>query len=79
VAPLLTVVLVDNKRGGFFSFPPVAGAVGQEAFERLWGTPQNVDLKGKICGTWFVTSCHERVPFCLVSSSSGWRCWSGGV
>jgi 2-succinyl-5-enolpyruvyl-6-hydroxy-3-cyclohexene-1-carboxylate synthase len=58
VAPLLTVVLVDSKRGGFFSFPPVAGAVGQEAFERLWASPQNVDLEGKIHGAWFVTGSH---------------------
>jgi 2-succinyl-5-enolpyruvyl-6-hydroxy-3-cyclohexene-1-carboxylate synthase len=47
MAPPLTVVLVNNKGGGIFSFLPVAGAVGQEAFERLWGTPQNVDLEGR--------------------------------
>lgn len=47
MAPPLTVVLVNNKGGGIFSFLPVAGAVGQEAFERLWGTPQNVDLEGE--------------------------------
>jgi hypothetical protein len=28
-----------------------AGAVGQEAFERLWGTPQNVDLEGAALNT----------------------------
>jgi 2-succinyl-5-enolpyruvyl-6-hydroxy-3-cyclohexene-1-carboxylate synthase len=48
MAPPLTVVLVNNKGGGIFSFLPVAGAVGQEAFERLWGTPQNVDLEGAV-------------------------------
>eukprot|EP00775_Hariotina_reticulata_P012526 gene12526-12659_t len=48
MSPPLTVVLVNNKGGGIFSFLPVAGAVGPEAFERLWGTPQNVDLEGKV-------------------------------
>jgi hypothetical protein len=65
VAPPLTVVLVNNKGGGIFSFLPVAGAVGQEAFERLWGTPQNVDLEGTFCGIWFVTRSHQQVPFCF--------------
>jgi isochorismate synthase/2-succinyl-5-enolpyruvyl-6-hydroxy-3-cyclohexene-1-carboxylate synthase/2-succinyl-6-hydroxy-2,4-cyclohexadiene-1-carboxylate synthase/O-succinylbenzoate synthase len=47
MAPPLTVVLINNKGGGIFSFLPVADAVGRAAFERLWGTPQNVDLEGK--------------------------------
>ncbi len=46
MAPPLVVVLINNRGGGIFSFLPVAGAVGHEAFERLWGTPQNIDLEG---------------------------------
>ncbi|KAI8463273.1 MAG: thiamine diphosphate-binding protein, partial [Monoraphidium minutum] len=44
--PPLTVVLVNNGGGGIFSFLPVAGVVERDVFERLWGTPQNVDLEG---------------------------------
>jgi isochorismate synthase/2-succinyl-5-enolpyruvyl-6-hydroxy-3-cyclohexene-1-carboxylate synthase/2-succinyl-6-hydroxy-2,4-cyclohexadiene-1-carboxylate synthase/O-succinylbenzoate synthase len=44
--PPLTVVLVNNGGGGIFSFLPVAGEVERDTFERLWGTPQNVDLEG---------------------------------
>lgn len=47
MAPPLTIVLINNKGGGIFSFLPVADAVGRAAFERLWGTPQNVDLEGE--------------------------------
>jgi isochorismate synthase/2-succinyl-5-enolpyruvyl-6-hydroxy-3-cyclohexene-1-carboxylate synthase/2-succinyl-6-hydroxy-2,4-cyclohexadiene-1-carboxylate synthase/O-succinylbenzoate synthase len=50
MAPPLTVVLINNRGGGIFSFLPVAGAVGRAAFERLWGTPQNVDLEGGLIG-----------------------------
>jgi isochorismate synthase/2-succinyl-5-enolpyruvyl-6-hydroxy-3-cyclohexene-1-carboxylate synthase/2-succinyl-6-hydroxy-2,4-cyclohexadiene-1-carboxylate synthase/O-succinylbenzoate synthase len=46
MAPPLTVVLINNRGGGIFSFLPVSDAVGRAAFERLWGTPQNVDLEG---------------------------------
>lgn len=52
MAPPLTVVLINNRGGGIFSFLPVADAVGRAAFERLWGTPQNVDLEGM-----FAVSC----------------------
>eukprot|EP00879_Flechtneria_rotunda_P018694 GHRR01019617.1.p1 GENE.GHRR01019617.1~~GHRR01019617.1.p1 ORF type:complete len:764 (+),score=300.89 GHRR01019617.1:1443-3734(+) len=48
MSPPLTVVLINNKGGGIFSFLPVADSVGREAFERLWGTPQNVDLEGEL-------------------------------
>ncbi|WIA39932.1 hypothetical protein OEZ86_013366 [Tetradesmus obliquus] len=58
MAPPLTVVLINNRGGAIFSFLPVAGAVGQEAFERLWGTPQNVDLEG-ICRAHGIP--HQRV------------------
>ena len=44
--PPLTVLLINNGGGGIFSFLPVSGTVDQNAFERLWGTPQNVDLEG---------------------------------
>ena len=45
--PPLTVVLVNNKGGGIFSFLPIAGEVSAEQFSSLWATPQNVDLEGE--------------------------------
>jgi 2-succinyl-5-enolpyruvyl-6-hydroxy-3-cyclohexene-1-carboxylate synthase len=40
----LTVVVVDNRGGGIFSFLPQATAVPPERFELLFGTPHEVDL-----------------------------------
>lgn len=40
----LTVVVVDNRGGGIFSFLPQASTLAPERFERLFGTPQDVDL-----------------------------------
>ena len=45
--PPLTVVLINNKGGGIFSFLPVKGEVTEEQFSTLWATPQNVDLEGE--------------------------------
>jgi 2-succinyl-5-enolpyruvyl-6-hydroxy-3-cyclohexene-1-carboxylate synthase len=42
--PDLDVVVVDNDGGGIFSFLPQAGSQPPERFERMWGTPQDVDL-----------------------------------
>jgi 2-succinyl-5-enolpyruvyl-6-hydroxy-3-cyclohexene-1-carboxylate synthase len=39
-----TVVVVDNDGGGIFSFLPQRATVGEARFERLFGTPQGVDL-----------------------------------
>jgi len=41
----LTIVVVNNEGGGIFNHLPVAAS---PHFERLWGTPQAVDL-GKLC------------------------------
>jgi len=40
----LDIVVVDNDGGGIFNFLPQAEAQPPDRFERLWGTPQNVDL-----------------------------------
>ncbi|MCU1376217.1 MAG: 2-succinyl-5-enolpyruvyl-6-hydroxy-3-cyclohexene-carboxylate synthase, partial [Actinomycetia bacterium] len=40
----LTIVVVDNRGGGIFSFLPQAGALSAERFEQLFGTPHDVDL-----------------------------------
>jgi 2-succinyl-5-enolpyruvyl-6-hydroxy-3-cyclohexene-1-carboxylate synthase len=40
----LTVVVVDNRGGGIFSFLPQATSLEPERFERLFGTPHDVDL-----------------------------------
>lgn len=37
-------VVVDNRGGGIFSFLPQASALPAERFERLFGTPQPVDI-----------------------------------
>jgi 2-succinyl-5-enolpyruvyl-6-hydroxy-3-cyclohexene-1-carboxylate synthase len=42
----LTVVVVDNRGGGIFSFLPQARALPAERFELLFGTPHDVDLLG---------------------------------
>ncbi len=40
----LTIVVIDNGGGGIFSFLPPARALATEHFERLFATPQDVDL-----------------------------------
>jgi 2-succinyl-5-enolpyruvyl-6-hydroxy-3-cyclohexene-1-carboxylate synthase len=42
--PDLDVVVVDNDGGGIFNFLPQAATQPPERFERMWGTPQGVDL-----------------------------------
>ena len=39
-----TIVVVDNDGGGIFSFLPQRAAVPEPRFERLFGTPQGIDL-----------------------------------
>lgn len=40
----LTIVVVDNRGGGIFSFLPQATSLDGETFESLFGTPHDVDL-----------------------------------
>jgi 2-succinyl-5-enolpyruvyl-6-hydroxy-3-cyclohexene-1-carboxylate synthase len=40
----LTVVVVDNRGGGIFSFLPQATQLPPDRFEQLFGTPHDVDL-----------------------------------
>ena len=42
----ITIVVVDNRGGGIFSFLPQATELPQETFEALFGTPHDVDLAG---------------------------------
>ena len=39
-----TLVVVDTNGGGIFSFLPQAGALAGPQFERLFGTPHDIDL-----------------------------------
>jgi 2-succinyl-5-enolpyruvyl-6-hydroxy-3-cyclohexene-1-carboxylate synthase len=45
----LTVVVADNGGGGIFSFLPPATSLDGTTFERLFGTPQSVDV-GAVAG-----------------------------
>lgn len=40
----LRVVVIDNRGGGIFSFLPQRTVLGEERFERAFGTPHSVDL-----------------------------------
>ena len=42
----LTIVAVDNRGGGIFSFLPQRSALAGDRFEQLFGTPHDVDLAG---------------------------------
>jgi len=39
----LTVVVVDNRGGGIFSFLPAAALLDRDRYELLFATPQDVD------------------------------------
>jgi 2-succinyl-5-enolpyruvyl-6-hydroxy-3-cyclohexene-1-carboxylate synthase len=43
--PSLRLVVLDNGGGGIFHFLPQAGAVSEEEFEALLGTPSDLDLR----------------------------------
>jgi 2-succinyl-5-enolpyruvyl-6-hydroxy-3-cyclohexene-1-carboxylate synthase len=40
----LSIVVVDNRGGGIFSFLPQASELDTATFERLFGTPHDVDI-----------------------------------
>lgn len=42
----LEIIVVDNRGGGIFSFLPQADTLDPARFEKLFGTPQSVDLLG---------------------------------
>jgi 2-succinyl-5-enolpyruvyl-6-hydroxy-3-cyclohexene-1-carboxylate synthase len=42
----LTIVVVDNRGGGIFSFLPQASSLDSDTFETLFGTPHDVDIAG---------------------------------
>lgn len=41
----LRIVVIDNNGGGIFSFLPQAQALDQALFEKIFGTPHQVDIK----------------------------------
>lgn len=44
----LIIIAINNNGGGIFSFLPIAAAhsqVSEQAFERFWGTPNNVSFR----------------------------------
>jgi 2-succinyl-5-enolpyruvyl-6-hydroxy-3-cyclohexene-1-carboxylate synthase len=45
-----TVVVADNAGGGIFSFLPQAAALREAEFERLFATPQAVDVAAAVAG-----------------------------
>jgi 2-succinyl-5-enolpyruvyl-6-hydroxy-3-cyclohexene-1-carboxylate synthase len=42
----ITIVVIDNRGGGIFSFLPQATELAPAVFERLFGTPHDVDIAG---------------------------------
>lgn len=55
----LTIVVVDNRGGGIFSFLPQRAALTSERFEQLFGTPHRVDLAG-LCAAHGLTTTRPR-------------------
>ena len=45
--PPLTILLINNGGGSIFSFLPIADTLPADTFNRLWTTPQNVDLSSE--------------------------------
>jgi 2-succinyl-5-enolpyruvyl-6-hydroxy-3-cyclohexene-1-carboxylate synthase len=56
-------VVLDNGGGGIFSFLPQAADLDEASFERLFGTPQRIDVadlaRAAGCNTIEVGSRHE--------------------
>lgn len=59
--PAATMVVVDNAGGGIFSFLPQAGALPPARFEKLFGTPQSVDIVAVVRAFGFGVSRLESV------------------
>ncbi len=61
-------IVLDNGGGGIFSFLPQASELDEASFERLFGTPQKVDVadlaRAAGCGVIEIASVHE-VPIRL--------------
>ena len=57
------LVVIDNGGGGIFSFLPQATELDDALFERLFGTPQRVDVaelaRAAGCDTIEVTARHD--------------------
>ncbi|MGA1257831.1 MAG: 2-succinyl-5-enolpyruvyl-6-hydroxy-3-cyclohexene-1-carboxylic-acid synthase [Ilumatobacteraceae bacterium] len=52
----LRIVVVDNRGGGIFSFLAQRGSMAEEEFERLFGTPHEVDIL-RLVGAHGIRSC----------------------
>jgi len=65
-APTAVLVVIDNGGGGIFSFLPQASELDEAYFERLFGTPQRIDVadlaRAAGCDTMEVESRKEVQP-----------------
>ncbi len=68
----LTIVVVDNRGGGIFSFLPQASSLDHGLFEQLFATPQEVDVAGIVAAHGLrVLTAHDPQGFELALRAAG--------
>jgi 2-succinyl-5-enolpyruvyl-6-hydroxy-3-cyclohexene-1-carboxylate synthase len=70
----VTLIVVDNRGGGIFSFLPQAQALPPEQFQRYWGTPHQLDLAA-VASAYGTTAqrCEPEAAADVVATSVGER------